>query len=595
MSSGMGKIGNMGILPEWDLGGLFPSMSSPLVEKCLAGARVDAQKLADKYRGKIGALEANELFDLIKDYESLQDRLGRISSFSQLIYAADMGDEKNGGFYQTMQEKCTEIAAVLLFVTLEINRLDSSRVEQLLESPVLGAYGAWIRDCRIFGPYQLSDDVEAILLDKTVTGRAAWVRLFDETISNLKFHYDGKILNSSEAFDLLASSDGTIRGGIAREISKVLTDQSQTLTLITNTLIKDKEIEDNKRNFGAPISMRNLENLVEDEIVESLIGAVEKSYPNLSHRYYRMKAKWLGQEKLNYWDRNAPLPEDDDRLISWEEARSLVLSAYDGFSPKMAQIAERFFKSEWIDAGVRSGKAPGAFSHPTVPSANPYVLLNYQGKVRDVMTLAHELGHGVHQVLAAGQGALLADTPLTLAETASVFGEQLTFRSMLSKEESPVRRKLMLAGKVEDMLNTVVRQISFCQFERKLHDLRPSGELSSEVIGQAWMEEQRKSLGPGIDLHEDYSVYWSYIPHFIHTPFYVYAYAFGDCLVNSLYGIYQSSADGFEEKYLDMLRAGGSKRHFELLKPFGLDAGNSSFWYEGLKVIEGFIDELENG
>ena len=595
MSSVIKRNGDLGTLPAWDLSSLFPSISSPLVEECLASAKTDAQSLAARYRGRVSSLEAVELSALIEKYELLQDKLGRISSFSQLVYAADMGDEKNGQFYQTIQERCTEIANLLLFVTLEINRLESDQLDGLVKSPVLAKYKPWIRDLRVFRPHQLSDDVESVLLDKTVTGKSAWVRLFDETIASFRFQHDENSLNSSQAFDLLASPDRNDRKEIANEISRVLKEHRKTLTLITNTLIKDKEIEDKRRRFGTPISARNLENLVEDEIVDSLIAAVEKSYPNLSHRYYLMKAGWFGQEKLNYWDRNAPLPEDDDGLIPWEEARTLVLSAYDEFSPKMARIAEKFFDDRWIDAKVRPGKAPGAFSHPTVPSANPYVLLNYQGKVRDVMTLAHELGHGIHQVLAADQGALMADTPLTLAETASVFGEQLAFRAMLRVEENPTRRKLMLAGKIEDMLNTVVRQISFCQFEKKLHDLRPSGELSSEAIGVAWMEEQKKSLGPGVELHEDYAVYWSYIPHFVHTPFYVYAYAFGDCLVNSLYDIYQSHNDGFEEKYLDMLQAGGSKRHFELLKPFGLDTRDPSFWYRGLKVIEDFVDELENG
>ena len=589
------KTASLGELPEWDLGALFLGVSDPAVEESLADVLADAQALEKDFQGRIARLEGREMLSLIKSYESLQDRLGRISSFSQLIYAADMRDEHNGQFYQNLQEKCTEISSKLLFVSLEINRLEDGKVKEFLAFPDLVLYGPWIKDCRAFAPYQLSDDAESVLLDKSITGRSSWVRLFDETIAGLSFVHRGKLLNSSEAFDLLASPDQTVRKEIAQEISGVLSGQIRTLTLITNTLIKDKEIEDKRRGFVAPISSRNLENLVEDDIVDSLIQAVEQSYPKLSHRYYKLKAKWLGKEKLDYWDRNAPLPDDDDSLTSWEEARALVLSAYNDFSPTMARVGEQFFEKKWIDACIRPGKTPGAFSHPTVPSANPYILLNYQGKVRDVMTLAHELGHGVHQVLSANQGALMADTPLTLAETASVFGEQLVFRAMLEREREPVRRKLMLAGKIEDMLNTVVRQISFCQFEKKLHGLRQSGELSSEVIGNVWMEIQAKSLGPGIQLHEDYKVYWSYIPHFVHTPFYVYAYAFGDCLVNSLYGIYQAEPDGFEDKYLDMLRAGGSKRHFELLRPFGLNAADPDFWHEGLRVIEGFVDELENG
>jgi oligoendopeptidase F len=320
---------------------------------------------------------------------------------------------------------------------------------------------------------------------------------------------------------------------------------------------------------------------------------VRASYPDLSRRYYRLKAKWFGVEQLPFWDRNAPLPGDDDRAIPWPEAQNTVLSAYRAFSPDLAAVGEQFFRSRWIDAPVRPGKSPGAFAHPTVPSAHPYLLLNYQGKVRDVMTLAHELGHGVHQVLAAGQGHLMADTPLTLAETASVFGEMLTFRALLAAEAEPARRRIMLAGKVEDMLNTVVRQIAFVTFEMRVHDERREAELTPDRIAEIWMEVQRESLGPALRLEPPYQWYWTYIPHFIHTPFYVYAYAFGDCLVNSLYAVYEDAHRGFAERYLDLLRAGGTLRHRELLAPFGLDAGDPAFWAKGLGVIRGFIDELE--
>jgi oligoendopeptidase F len=367
----------------------------------------------------------------------------------------------------------------------------------------------------------------------------------------------------------------------------------RTFALITNTLAKDKEIEDRWRGFARPISARNLSNYVEDEVVDALIGAVRASYPTLSHRYYRLKARWYGVDKLDYWDRNAPLPKADEKTIPWTEATNTVLAAYGAFSPALAEVGSQFFKHAWIDAPTRPGKNPGAFAHPTVPSAHPYLLLNYQGRTRDVMTLAHELGHGVHQILAAGQGHLMADTPLTLAETASVFGEMLTFRAVLGRETDPARRKVMLAGKVEDMLNTVIRQIAFCDFERRVHDARRQGEVTAEKLSDIWMDVQSESLGDGIRLTESYRPYWAYIPHFIHSPFYVYAYAFGDCLVNSLYAVYQSAAEGFAEKYLSMLKAGGTLRHQELLAPFGLDAADPTFWDKGLSVIRGFIDELE--
>ena len=370
-------------------------------------------------------------------------------------------------------------------------------------------------------------------------------------------------------------------------------ENERLFSLITNTLAKDKEISDRWRGFADIADARHLSNRVEPEVVDALVAAVREAYPRLSHRYYRLKAKWFGKKTLPHWDRNAPLPKVDMRPIPWRDAENTVLSAYGAFSPKMAGIADKFFKQNWIDAPIRPGKAPGAFSHPTVPSAHPYVLLNYQGRPRDVMTLAHELGHGVHQVLAAPNGALMAPTPLTLAETASVFGEMLTFQALLARTTDQRERKALLAGKVEDMINTVVRQIAFYTFERKIHTERKAGELTSEQIGKIWVEVQAESLGSAIELMPGYETYWMYIPHFVHSPFYVYAYAFGDCLVNSLYAVYQNASEGFAERYLAMLAAGGTKHHAELLAPFGLDARDPAFWQGGLSVIERLIGELE--
>jgi oligoendopeptidase F len=372
-----------------------------------------------------------------------------------------------------------------------------------------------------------------------------------------------------------------------------LKENLRTFALITNTLAKDKEISDRWRGFRDVADARHLANRVEREVVDALAGAVRAAYPRLSHRYYTLKAKWFGKTALQHWDRNAPLPHVAPKVYPWDEARDTVLDAYDAFSPKMAGIAKRFFDERWIDAPVRPGKQPGAFAHPTVPSSHPYVLLNYQGKPRDVMTLAHELGHGVHQVLAGPNGALMAPTPLTLAETASVFGEMLTFRALLLRTANVAQRRAMLAAKVEDMLNTVVRQIAFYSFERKLHLERRNGELTADQICALWMSEQGDSLGPAIELGADYETYWAYIPHFVHSPFYVYAYAFGDCLVNSLYGVYQGAREGFAERYLAMLSAGGTKHHAELLAPFGLDARDPGFWQIGLKMIENMIVDLE--
>jgi oligoendopeptidase F len=446
----------------------------------------------------------------------------------------------------------------------------------------------------VFRPHQLSDEVEKLLHEKDVTGRDAWSRLFDETIAALRIPVLGEELTVSGALNLLSNQDRAVREAAGHAIGEVFGRNVRLFSLITNTLAKDKEIVDTWRHYPRPASYRNRANMVEDEVVDALVAAVTGDFPRLAHRYYMLKAKWLGLPRLQHWDRNAPLPGDDDREVSWPEARDLVLSAYAAFSPELADVGRRFFERPWIDAALRPGKAGGAFAHPTVPGVHPYLLLNYHGRTRDVMTLAHELGHGVHQVLAGRQGALMAGTPLTLAETASVFGEMLTFRALLDGETDPARRRIMLAAKVEDMLNTVVRQVAFYRFETLLHDERRSGELVSERIGELWMQVQAESLGPAFDLAPEYGVFWAYVPHFVHTPFYVYAYAFGDCLVNALYSVFQSGHPGFQAKYLDMLCAGGTRRHRELLAPFGLDASDPGFWRRGLDVISGFIDELES-
>jgi oligoendopeptidase F len=584
---------DLGPLPEWDLRDLFPGRDSPELKRALKESEDGAAQFRSRYEGKLGACSGRELAQAIAAYESLQEQLGRIMSYAYLDYCTNMTDAETGRFFQDLQEKVNAISTVLLFFTLELNRVDDAVLAEKLKEPSLAHYAPWLRDTRAFRPYQLSDEIEKLLHEKYVAGRAAWTRLFDETVASLRFPVGGKDLTSAEALHLLSEPDAALRKEAAKSLGKVFGENTRIFALITNTLAKDKEIEDRWRGFKRPISSRNLSNFVEDEVVDALIEAVRGAYPALSHRYYRLKAKWFGVEALPYWDRNAPLPEEEERSFTWSEAQSTVLGAYAAFSPELASVGKRFFDHPWIDAPVKPSKAPGAFAHPTVPSVHPYLLLNYLGKPRDVMTLAHELGHGVHQVLAAPQGALMSDTPLTLAETASVFGEMLTFQAMLKTESDPKRRKAMLAAKVEDMLNTVVRQTAFVEFERRLHDQRREGELTPDRIGEIWMSIQGESLGPAIRFEDEYRHYWTYIPHFIHTPFYVYAYAFGDCLVNSLYAVYQGAQAGFAEKYLDMLRAGGTRRHKELLAPFGLDASDPKFWQKGLSVISGFIDQLE--
>jgi oligoendopeptidase F len=587
------KKAALGTLPEWNLSDLYPGPDSPALTGDLARLADDAAAFHQRYEGKLADLSGAALGAAVEAYEGMQELSGRILSYASLVHAGNLADPDIGRFYQTIQERTNTISTSLLFFTLELNRLDDAAVEAKEADPALARYRPWLRDIRAFRQHQLSDEAEKLLHEKYVAGRAAWTRLFDETIADLRFPIGGQELTEAEALDLLSDRDPDVRREAAFSVGEVLGKNARTFALITNTLAKDKEIEDRWRRFARPISSRNLSNFVEDEVVDALIAAVRDNYPRLSHRYYRLKARWFGVVALPFWDRNAPLPEDDDRLIPWREAEETVLSAYGAFSPEMAAVGRRFFAAPWIDAPVRPGKASGAFAHPTVPGVHPYLLLNYQGRVRDVMTLAHELGHGVHQVLAGPQGYLMADTPLTLAETASVFGEMLTFRALLTGETDPRRRKIMLAGKVEDMLNTVVRQIAFATFEIRVHDERREAELTPNRLAEIWLDVQRESLGPAIRLDGVYRHYWSYIPHFIHTPFYVYAYAFGDCLVNSLYAVYQEVHQGFAERYLDMLRAGGTLRHRELLAPFGLDAADPSFWSKGLSVVSGFIDELE--
>jgi oligoendopeptidase F len=579
--------------PRWNLDDLYPGPDSPKLARDLSRVAKRSMAFEKRFKGRVKGLSGRALGAAIAEYEAIDELLSRVMSFAGLLHAAAVTDPKVGQFSQTTSEKVNAIATRLIFFTLEINRIPERAMRQKLKAPDLARYAPWIRDLRAYRAHQLSDEIETLLHEQGPSGRAAWVRLYDESLARLRFEVGGRKLTVAEALDRLSHKDARRRKAASVAIGAELGRHGPTFALITNTLAKDKAVEDRWRRFASPVSSRNLSNFVEDEVVEALAGAVEAAYPKLSHRYYRLKARWMGKRRLDYWDRNAPLPHAADVSIPWDKARETVLSAYGAFAPEVAKIAARFFERGWIDAEMRPGKESGAFSHPTVPSVHPYILMNYQGKARDVMTLAHELGHGVHQVLAGPQGHLMADTPLTLAETASVFGEMLTFRRLLATETRPAARRALIVGKVEDMLNTVVRQIAFFTFERRVHDERKSGELTAERLCEIWLAVQRESLGPAIKLDGDYRWYWTYIPHFIHSPFYVYAYAFGDCLVNSLYATFEAQPKGFERKYLDMLRAGGTKRHRALLRPFGLNAADPAFWTRGLSMISGLIDELE--
>ncbi len=584
-------------MPEWDLSDLYAGPDDVQIENDIADCSNDSLRMKSRYQGELGNLakDGAKLAVAVKAYEDLSDLVGKLASYAGLYYAQKQADPARAKFYGDISEQLTKISTNLIFFELELNQVDDAVLGEALKHKSLKRYKPWFDDLRKEKPHQLDEKLETLFTEKSQTGRASWTRLFNETMSSLKFSIKGEKepLGLEQTLNRLSDADEKKRKAAAEAIGATLKANLPLFTLITNTLAKDKEISDRWRHFTDVADSRHLANRVEAPVVDALVESVRAAYPRTSHRYYAMKAKWLGKKKLNSWDRNAPLPEKPERIIKWPEAEKIVLRAYKGFAPEMADIAKEFFDKNWIDAPVKPGKAPGAFSASTVPSVHPYVMMNYLGKPRDVMTLAHELGHGVHQMLARAQGPLLAPTPLTLAETASVFGEMLTFKALLSEAKDKRERKAMLASKVEDMINTVVRQIAFYCFERRVHEERRKGELTSDQLNAIWMEVQAESLGPAIDLKPGYEVFWTYIPHFIHSPFYVYAYAFGDCLVNSLYGLYAEAHPGFVGKYFDMLKAGGSKHHSELLAPFGLDARDPQFWSKGLKVLEGMIDELE--
>ena len=584
---------NLGDLPEWDLSDLYTSQDAPELEADLAFLEKECSAFAEDYQGKLADLNADEMLTCILRNEKISQVSGRIMSYAGLRYYQLTVDAERAQFMSNCQEKLTDFSTPLVFFTLELNRLEDDHLDALMAANSdLARYKPVLDRIRAMKPHQLSDEMETFLHDLGVVGDA-WEKLFDETIAGLEFDMEGETLGIEATLNFLTDQDRSKREAAAHEVARVLGANIKTFARVQNTQAKEKEGLDRWRNMPTAQSGRHLSNHVEPEVVQALRDSVVAAYPKLSHRYYELKRKWLGLDKMQVWDRNAPLPMEDSRIVGWEEARKTVSDAYADFDPRMAEIAEPFFTDGWIDAAVKPGKAPGAFAHPTVTNVHPYVMLNYLGKPRDVMTLAHELGHGVHQVLAAEQGEMLSSTPLTLAETASVFGEMLTFRKMLDSAETQEQRKVLLAGKVEDMINTVVRQIAFYDFECKLHAARRESELTPEDINALWMSVQAESLGPAFEYMDGYETFWAYIPHFVHSPFYVYAYAFGDGLVNALYAVYAEGDAGFQEKYFDMLKAGGSKHHKELLAPFGLDASDPTFWDKGLSMISGMIDELE--
>ena len=584
--------------PTWDLTDLYDGIADGAIAADIAACGQEAEQLEAAWQGRLADADGAALAGLIADYERILEMLGKAQSHAQLLFAASTNDSQIARHHQSIREASADIGARLLFIELELAALDDAHITQLLDTPALAVWQPWLRRVRAWAPHQLAPDMERMLAERAPSGRGAWVRLFDETAAALRFPFRGADVTEAEILNALSSPDGDERRAAGESLSKTLKDNERLLSLVLNTIAKDKEVEDRWRGFARPVDSRNLDNDVDDDTVDALVGAVDSRNADLAHRYYRLKAGWMGGETINWWDRNAPLPGGDDRQFSWDEARQLVLDSFAGFDQQMAEQAEPFFSRNWIDAEPRAGKSSGAFSHPVTPSAHPYILMNFSGKSRDVMTLAHEMGHGIHQRLAADRGYLMSDTPLTLAETASVFAEMLAFRRLVDSADNPATRRRLLAGKVEDMLNTVVRQIAFHNFETRFHDARRNAELTAEEISDIWMETQRAALGPSVVTGDDYRPIWGYIPHFVHTPFYVYAYAFGDCLVNALWQSYQLALAGgqaadFVTGYRNLLQAGGTERYDVALQRFDLDPRDPAFWSLGLDMISGMIDELE--
>ena len=577
------------VLPNWNLKDFYLSIDDKQIDKDLELFKKFTINFSEKYKDRLlsHASDFEKIIQVYEDGNELGDKLG---NYAFLIYATNMNDQKTVQFYQGINEKLTEISSDLIFFTNEINSSSDADFEVLKLGS--GKYKNWLVNLRRFKDHQLDQKSEKIFLDKNLTSNSSWVRFFEEHINDLKFEINGKEHNSSDALNLLSDHDEDIRKKAALSIENVFQSNVKTFTFITNTLAKDKITNDKWRNYSSPVESRNLANNVESEVVDALSKSVTSNYKNISHRYYEIKSKLFNKQQLDYRDRNAPYPNSPKKIILWEEAKDIVLRSYANFDQSFKDIILLFFQNNWIDAELKSGKSPGAFAASTIPSLHPYILTNFHGKTRDVMTLAHELGHGCHQYLSSKQGLLLSSTPLTLAETASVFGEMMTFRTLLDESDTETR-KFLLASKIEDMINTVVRQISFFEFEKLVHNERKNIELSADQISDFWMTTQSESLGPHIKLSEGYKNFWTYIPHFIHTPFYVYAYAFGDCLVNILIQLYDEGLPNFKDHYIDLLKSGGSKHYSEVLKPFNVDLTNQQSWQKGLSMISGLIDEFE--
>ena len=581
-------------MPAWDLSDLYKGIDDPQIDKDLQKYRHSALQFAKKYKGRLEKLSADEFMQLIKNIEKRARISGRLGGFAYLNMVTQMKNGKAVAFYQNIEEKITEYAKPMIFFSLEFNQLPQEKINKWLQDKRVKFYKPWIKRLRKFKDYELSEKEEELLVEKSLTSGDAWVRLYEEHSSRLVFTVDGKEYNDAELSKLLLDKDATMRLKAGKEMNRVLFANSHLFTFIYNMIMKDKEIEDKKRGFKTPVSERNLSEDVSDKSVEILTQTVKKHYRDIAHRFYKLKAKWLGVEKINYWDRNAPLPFSTDKHYTWEEAVKTVLDAYKEFSPRLYNIAKDFFDKNWIDVPPRDGKRSGAFCSSPLKSGHPYLMLNFSGKQNDVLTLAHELGHGCHHQLRVKNGDLNEHSRMTSEEVASVFGEMIVFQSMLRNSKDDKEKLCLIAAKVGDMINTAIRQIAFHFFELRAHNERKQGEVSEERLSQIWVEEMRDSLGEYVEIDEDSAHIWSMVGHFFFLPFYVYAYSYADCFVNSLYQVSQSGkVENFADKYLAMLSRTALDDYSKLLKPFGLNPNGEEFWEYGLSLISSYIDMLE--
>jgi oligoendopeptidase F len=578
---------------EWNLDDLFEGPDDPRLESDLDEASAAATAFRERYRGKLGELSAAELNDAVAELERIESAATRVETYARLRQAADSSDQARGALVQKVRERNTQIETELLFFDLEWSALDDEVAERLLADPALAKYAQVLRSQRRYKPYQLSEPEERISAEKSLTGATAWGRFFNELLSDLRVSYDDAELSLDEALSRLSrETSQEERGRVAEAVTETLRPGVRTRGYVLNTILNERAIEDRLRGYESWISARNLANEIPDEAAQSLVDAIVARY-DIPQRYYALKAKLLGLDRLKDYDRFAPLQETGG-TIAWEEARDLVLDSFNGFSPLAGDIVSDFFDKDWIDAALRPGKMLGAFCATTVPEVHPYVLMNYAGERRSVLTLAHELGHGLHGVLAQDQGLLNARTPLTLAETASVFAEALTFQKLREREDDPRALLDLLIGRIDDTVATVFRQIALNRFEHAIHTgRREEGELPVERISELWSEEQRRMLGPAVEVTDGYGIWWSYVPHFIQAPGYVYAYSFGYLFSLAIYGRYREEGESLVEPYFDLLRAGGSAPPAELASRLGFDIGDAGFWSAGLDAIGELVDEAE--